>query len=149
MSADYPLRITDQLDYITNNFFCEHAYFISFIVICMFQLSIFILSQQILRGVDTNASNLHEYSKNVASRAPTILSLCLSLCMCACVCARLCVHAFALRLKCHNKCTKEAPPCHLLIIQRGGRESLKGIYKERIISVSVKQSEFRHVNVSY
>ncbi|KAI3372592.1 hypothetical protein L3Q82_023055 [Scortum barcoo] len=29
------------------------------------------------------------------------------------------------RLKCHNKCTKEAPPCHLLIIQRGGRESLK------------------------
>ncbi|KAM4746490.1 kinase suppressor of Ras 2 isoform 2-T2 [Anableps anableps] len=30
------------------------------------------------------------------------------------------------KLKCHNKCTKEAPPCHLLIIQRGGRESLKG-----------------------
>uniref|UniRef100_A0A3Q3KZP8 non-specific serine/threonine protein kinase n=1 Tax=Mastacembelus armatus TaxID=205130 RepID=A0A3Q3KZP8_9TELE len=29
------------------------------------------------------------------------------------------------KLKCHNKCTKEAPPCHLLIIQRGGRESLK------------------------
>ncbi|NXP98940.1 KSR2 Kinase, partial [Vidua macroura] len=25
------------------------------------------------------------------------------------------------RLKCHNKCTKEAPPCHLLIIHRGGR----------------------------
>uniref|UniRef100_A0A673Y5N6 non-specific serine/threonine protein kinase n=1 Tax=Salmo trutta TaxID=8032 RepID=A0A673Y5N6_SALTR len=24
------------------------------------------------------------------------------------------------KLKCHNKCTKEAPPCHLLIIQRGG-----------------------------
>ncbi|NWR02511.1 KSR2 Kinase, partial [Paradoxornis webbianus] len=24
------------------------------------------------------------------------------------------------RLKCHNKCTKEAPPCHLLIIHRGG-----------------------------
>nr|XP_012611921.1 kinase suppressor of Ras 2 isoform X6 [Microcebus murinus] len=23
------------------------------------------------------------------------------------------------KLKCHNKCTKEAPPCHLLIIQRG------------------------------
>ncbi|NXB37070.1 KSR2 Kinase, partial [Eulacestoma nigropectus] len=23
------------------------------------------------------------------------------------------------RLKCHNKCTKEAPPCHLLIIHRG------------------------------
>ncbi|MBN3272356.1 KSR2 Kinase, partial [Polyodon spathula] len=23
-------------------------------------------------------------------------------------------------LKCHNKCTKEAPPCHLLLIQRGG-----------------------------
>ncbi|CAJ1069485.1 kinase suppressor of Ras 2 isoform X2 [Xyrichtys novacula] len=31
------------------------------------------------------------------------------------------------KLKCHNKCTKEAPPCHLLIIQRGGRESFKGI----------------------
>ncbi|XP_067084551.1 LOW QUALITY PROTEIN: kinase suppressor of Ras 2 [Osmerus mordax] len=29
------------------------------------------------------------------------------------------------KLKCHNKCTKEAPPCHLLIIQRGGRDSLK------------------------
>ncbi|XP_054895539.1 kinase suppressor of Ras 2 isoform X3 [Poeciliopsis prolifica] len=29
------------------------------------------------------------------------------------------------KLKCHNKCTKEAPPCHLLIIQRGGRESLR------------------------
>ncbi|NXK20550.1 KSR2 Kinase, partial [Arenaria interpres] len=31
-------------------------------------------------------------------------------------------HAFSLspaRLKCHNKCTKEAPPCHLLIIHRG------------------------------
>ncbi|KAF4792780.1 Kinase suppressor of Ras 2 [Turdus rufiventris] len=25
------------------------------------------------------------------------------------------------RLKCHNKCTKEAPPCHLLIIHRGAR----------------------------
>uniref|UniRef100_A0A672YK71 non-specific serine/threonine protein kinase n=1 Tax=Sphaeramia orbicularis TaxID=375764 RepID=A0A672YK71_9TELE len=25
------------------------------------------------------------------------------------------------KLKCHNKCTKEAPPCHLLIIQRGAR----------------------------
>lgn len=35
---------------------------------------------------------------------------------------------YALRLKCHNKCTKEAPPCHLLIIQRGGRESLKGTF---------------------
>ncbi|NXP09371.1 KSR2 Kinase, partial [Thinocorus orbignyianus] len=33
-------------------------------------------------------------------------------------------HAFSLspaRLKCHNKCTKEAPPCHLLIIHRGGK----------------------------
>uniref|UniRef100_A0A8C4Z6G3 Kinase suppressor of ras 2 n=1 Tax=Gadus morhua TaxID=8049 RepID=A0A8C4Z6G3_GADMO len=29
------------------------------------------------------------------------------------------------KLKCHNKCTKEAPPCHLLIIQRGGPDSLK------------------------
>ncbi|NWY76175.1 KSR2 Kinase, partial [Erithacus rubecula] len=28
------------------------------------------------------------------------------------------------RLKCHNKCTKEAPPCHLLIIHRGGKGSL-------------------------
>ncbi|NXB02151.1 KSR2 Kinase, partial [Cnemophilus loriae] len=26
-----------------------------------------------------------------------------------------------LMLKCHNKCTKEAPPCHLLIIHRGGK----------------------------
>ncbi|XP_055743602.1 kinase suppressor of Ras 2-like isoform X1 [Salvelinus fontinalis] len=30
------------------------------------------------------------------------------------------------KLKCHNKCTKEAPPCHLLIIQRGGSNPLKG-----------------------
>ncbi|KAJ3603742.1 hypothetical protein NHX12_028483 [Muraenolepis orangiensis] len=29
------------------------------------------------------------------------------------------------KLKCHNKCTKEAPPCHLLIIQRGGPDSLR------------------------
>ncbi|KAF1436225.1 Kinase suppressor of Ras 2, partial [Spheniscus demersus] len=28
---------------------------------------------------------------------------------------------FPARLKCHNKCTKEAPPCHLLIIHRGGK----------------------------
>ncbi|NXA55205.1 KSR2 Kinase, partial [Nothocercus julius] len=28
------------------------------------------------------------------------------------------------RLKCHNKCTKEAPPCHLLIIHRGGKSQL-------------------------
>lgn len=28
---------------------------------------------------------------------------------------------FPPRLKCHNKCTKEAPPCHLLIIHRGGK----------------------------
>ncbi|NXM20947.1 KSR2 Kinase, partial [Ploceus nigricollis] len=27
------------------------------------------------------------------------------------------------RLKCHNKCTKEAPPCHLLIIHRGDSSS--------------------------
>ncbi|XP_010211883.1 PREDICTED: kinase suppressor of Ras 2 [Tinamus guttatus] len=27
------------------------------------------------------------------------------------------------KLKCHNKCTKEAPPCHLLIIHRGGRRA--------------------------
>uniref|UniRef100_A0ACB8FZ52 Kinase suppressor of Ras 2 n=1 Tax=Sphaerodactylus townsendi TaxID=933632 RepID=A0ACB8FZ52_9SAUR len=27
------------------------------------------------------------------------------------------------KLKCHNKCTKEAPPCHLLIIHRGGKSS--------------------------
>uniref|UniRef100_A0A8C3T6E8 non-specific serine/threonine protein kinase n=1 Tax=Chelydra serpentina TaxID=8475 RepID=A0A8C3T6E8_CHESE len=25
------------------------------------------------------------------------------------------------KLKCHNKCTKEAPPCHILIIHRGGK----------------------------
>ncbi|XP_031411778.1 kinase suppressor of Ras 2 [Meleagris gallopavo] len=30
------------------------------------------------------------------------------------------------RLKCHNKCTKEAPPCHLLIIHRGGRRAVRG-----------------------
>ncbi|XP_060740227.1 kinase suppressor of Ras 2 isoform X1 [Tachysurus vachellii] len=29
------------------------------------------------------------------------------------------------KLKCHNKCTKEAPPCHLLIYHRGGRNSFK------------------------
>ncbi|NXD68300.1 KSR2 Kinase, partial [Eolophus roseicapillus] len=29
---------------------------------------------------------------------------------------------FPSRLKCHNKCTKEAPPCHLLIIHRGGKD---------------------------
>ncbi|XP_076845981.1 kinase suppressor of Ras 2 isoform X1 [Brachyhypopomus gauderio] len=29
------------------------------------------------------------------------------------------------KLKCHNKCTKEAPSCHLLIYHRGGRDSLK------------------------
>uniref|UniRef100_A0A8C4TQU1 non-specific serine/threonine protein kinase n=1 Tax=Falco tinnunculus TaxID=100819 RepID=A0A8C4TQU1_FALTI len=28
------------------------------------------------------------------------------------------------KLKCHNKCTKEAPPCHLLIIHRGGKARL-------------------------
>ncbi|KAM6052530.1 kinase suppressor of Ras 2 isoform 2-T2 [Chlamydotis macqueenii] len=30
------------------------------------------------------------------------------------------------KLKCHNKCTKEAPPCHLLIIHRGGRRAVRG-----------------------
>ncbi|XP_068065249.1 LOW QUALITY PROTEIN: kinase suppressor of Ras 2 [Anomalospiza imberbis] len=30
------------------------------------------------------------------------------------------------KLKCHNKCTKEAPPCHLLIIHRGGRRAGRG-----------------------
>ncbi|XP_069726995.1 kinase suppressor of Ras 2 isoform X3 [Phaenicophaeus curvirostris] len=30
------------------------------------------------------------------------------------------------KLKCHNKCTKEAPPCHLLIIHRGGRRTVRG-----------------------
>ncbi|XP_073696211.1 kinase suppressor of Ras 2 [Garra rufa] len=29
------------------------------------------------------------------------------------------------KLKCHNKCTKEAPPCHLLIYHRGGRDSFR------------------------
>ncbi|XP_036454882.1 kinase suppressor of Ras 2 isoform X2 [Colossoma macropomum] len=29
------------------------------------------------------------------------------------------------KLKCHNKCTKEAPPCHLLIYHRGRRDSFK------------------------
>ncbi|XP_029778768.1 LOW QUALITY PROTEIN: kinase suppressor of Ras 2 [Suricata suricatta] len=29
------------------------------------------------------------------------------------------------KLKCHNKCTKEAPPCHLLIIHRGDDVILK------------------------
>ncbi|XP_009885047.1 PREDICTED: kinase suppressor of Ras 2 [Charadrius vociferus] len=28
------------------------------------------------------------------------------------------------KLKCHNKCTKEAPPCHLLIIHRGAPRQL-------------------------
>ncbi|XP_062399824.1 LOW QUALITY PROTEIN: kinase suppressor of Ras 2 [Sardina pilchardus] len=30
------------------------------------------------------------------------------------------------KLKCHNKCTKEASPCHLLIMPRGGRVSPAG-----------------------
>ncbi|XP_044845517.1 kinase suppressor of Ras 2 isoform X2 [Mauremys mutica] len=29
------------------------------------------------------------------------------------------------KLKCHNKCTKEAPPCHILIIHRGGRRAVR------------------------
>ncbi|KYO31741.1 kinase suppressor of Ras 1 isoform B [Alligator mississippiensis] len=29
------------------------------------------------------------------------------------------------KLKCHNKCTKEAPPCHLLIIHCGGRRAVR------------------------
>ncbi|XP_049326648.1 kinase suppressor of Ras 2 isoform X2 [Astyanax mexicanus] len=33
------------------------------------------------------------------------------------------------KLKCHNKCTKEAPPCHLLIYHRGGRETS---FKEQV-----------------
>ncbi|NXP47858.1 KSR2 Kinase, partial [Heliornis fulica] len=38
-----------------------------------------------------------------------------------CTSSALSSHTFFLRprLKCHNKCTKEAPPCHLLIIHRG------------------------------
>uniref|UniRef100_A0A8C2LBS0 non-specific serine/threonine protein kinase n=1 Tax=Cricetulus griseus TaxID=10029 RepID=A0A8C2LBS0_CRIGR len=32
------------------------------------------------------------------------------------------------KLKCHNKCTKEAPPCHLLIIHRGGKLSLFTVF---------------------
>uniref|UniRef100_A0A670K951 non-specific serine/threonine protein kinase n=1 Tax=Podarcis muralis TaxID=64176 RepID=A0A670K951_PODMU len=37
------------------------------------------------------------------------------------------------KLKCHNKCTKEAPPCHLLIIHRGG----KGSYPRLVRTESV------------
>uniref|UniRef100_W5K0U9 non-specific serine/threonine protein kinase n=1 Tax=Astyanax mexicanus TaxID=7994 RepID=W5K0U9_ASTMX len=29
------------------------------------------------------------------------------------------------KLKCHNKCTKEAPPCHLLIYHRGARQLVR------------------------
>ncbi|NXY38256.1 KSR2 Kinase, partial [Pomatorhinus ruficollis] len=42
------------------------------------------------------------------------------------------------KLKCHNKCTKEAPPCHLLIIHRGGkalsppRSALRGCCQRRV-----------------
>ncbi|KAK3514320.1 hypothetical protein QTP70_014188, partial [Hemibagrus guttatus] len=39
------------------------------------------------------------------------------------------------RLKCHNKCTKEAPPCHLLIYHRGGRNSFKARQLVRTESV--------------
>ncbi|KAK1792260.1 hypothetical protein P4O66_012216 [Electrophorus voltai] len=39
------------------------------------------------------------------------------------------------KLKCHNKCTKEAPPCHLLIYHRGGRDSLKARQLVRTESV--------------
>ncbi|KAI5613322.1 kinase suppressor of Ras 2 isoform X2 [Silurus asotus] len=39
------------------------------------------------------------------------------------------------KLKCHNKCTKEAPPCHLLIYHRGGRNSFKARQLVRTESV--------------
>uniref|UniRef100_A0A8C3PHC8 non-specific serine/threonine protein kinase n=1 Tax=Calidris pygmaea TaxID=425635 RepID=A0A8C3PHC8_9CHAR len=37
------------------------------------------------------------------------------------------------KLKCHNKCTKEAPPCHLLIIHRGGRYCLLNPTKPTLV----------------
>uniref|UniRef100_A0A3Q2QAH0 Kinase suppressor of ras 2 n=1 Tax=Fundulus heteroclitus TaxID=8078 RepID=A0A3Q2QAH0_FUNHE len=40
-------------------------------------------------------------------------------------------------LKCHNKCTKEAPPCHLLIIQRGGRESFKRLVRTESVPCDI------------
>ncbi|XP_025789402.1 kinase suppressor of Ras 2 [Puma concolor] len=36
------------------------------------------------------------------------------------------------KLKCHNKCTKEAPPCHLLIIHRGERFNTKRYLNSQI-----------------
>lgn len=40
---------------------------------------------------------------------------------------KLCVPLLSDRLKCHNKCTKEAPPCHLLIYHRGGKKLFRDI----------------------
>ncbi|NXQ19165.1 KSR2 Kinase, partial [Peucedramus taeniatus] len=37
-------------------------------------------------------------------------------------------------LKCHNKCTKEAPPCHLLIIHRGGVLCTLGWHRPALLS---------------
>ncbi|XP_041083102.1 kinase suppressor of Ras 2-like [Polyodon spathula] len=38
------------------------------------------------------------------------------------------------KLKCHNKCTKEAPPCHLLLIQRGGvQQEGSHLYTARLV----------------
>uniref|UniRef100_A0A8C2CW67 Kinase suppressor of ras 2 n=1 Tax=Cyprinus carpio TaxID=7962 RepID=A0A8C2CW67_CYPCA len=39
------------------------------------------------------------------------------------------------KLKCHNKCTKEAPPCLLLIYHRGGRDTLRARQLVRTESV--------------
>uniref|UniRef100_A0A8C2I097 non-specific serine/threonine protein kinase n=1 Tax=Cyprinus carpio TaxID=7962 RepID=A0A8C2I097_CYPCA len=36
-----------------------------------------------------------------------------------------CIVLLKCLLKCHNKCTKEAPPCHLLIYHRGARQLVR------------------------
>ncbi|XP_036027553.1 kinase suppressor of Ras 2 [Onychomys torridus] len=46
------------------------------------------------------------------------------------------------KLKCHNKCTKEAPPCHLLIIHRGDQKPLPKTLA-RVIGQMLQSEELR------
>uniref|UniRef100_A0A673NN09 non-specific serine/threonine protein kinase n=1 Tax=Sinocyclocheilus rhinocerous TaxID=307959 RepID=A0A673NN09_9TELE len=39
--------------------------------------------------------------------------------------SQICIVLLKCLLKCHNKCTKEAPPCHLLIYHRGARQLVR------------------------
>ncbi|NXF34602.1 KSR2 Kinase, partial [Nyctibius bracteatus] len=61
---------------------------------------------------------------------------------------------FPARLKCHNKCTKEAPPCHLLIIHRGGKGlsspfCLRGCsHQEGTEEAQESEDDFEEMNLS-